>query len=347
MKKLLTIILALILTILMQPTYLGSQSQKTVIEDKFQRLNKSVSFAEELVMAFGNQAAKQLLLDAKKSIERSEDFFRRDQLVRAKYFIGQSQLSVTLAMKITFAIAGSSMLDQFDDLIKQAERATESCQKKETERLLSQAKKNQQMAVTAYQNQLARETLEYYRIGTFLAKRAMSLCDVKSNNARDQFLDEKNRFRKLLETAEKRLEENPSHEARLRINQAKNQARFALEAFDSKRYNQSLEFYYKATSLLLRAIELCESHAFRSIENTEVQMRKELSQLNDFISAIQEYYSGTKRKPARRLFRRALRMQKEAQLAFNNGRHGQFLKKCELSRHAVRKALTTLDSIEE
>lgn len=318
------------------------QQNKILIESELQRLKESFSFANELVTAFGNREARHLLDDAKRSIDNATEFYRLNRLDRAKYFILQAYRSIQLAMKITLNLSGRSLLEQLQDLIRQAEQAVEGTDNKEAERLLREAKKNLDMARTAYKNQMARETFEYYRIGTFLAKKALSLCTDRDKNTKDQFVEEKQRFEQLLQKAENRLAENPLKEAEQLIQNARKLGHQAVQAFQSQHYREGIEHYYRATRLLLRAIEYCESQATGS--DPKNKLENEIQSLNDLIASMEPKFADTKNVRAKMLFEHAVRMRSEAQSAQESGRYRMALRKSELARNALRRGIQMLES---
>jgi len=346
MKTLTNIILIFLFIILIFIESLLAQHNRIFIENELQRLNESLSFANELVLAFGNRQARQALQEAKRSMDKAIEQFRQNHLDRSKFLIGQSYDSITFAMNITFKLAGGSLLDRLRDLIRQVEQVVEGCENKEAARLLRKAKKNQQMALRSYRKHMIRETFEYYRLATFLARRALMLCDIKHKNLHDQFLEEKERFQQLLQKAENLCKENRSERAALLIQQARKQALQTHHAYNTKKYKQALEHYYKATRLLLRAIELCESRDFLSHDRLERKAQNELTLLNEFIESAQEKLAETRNARAKLLFQRALQLKKEAQQAFNMKRFIISLKKSELARNALGRAHHILNSSE-
>lgn len=342
MKSLISLILSFLFAFWMHPDSLLAQHTRIIIDNELRKLDESLSFANELVLAFGNRQARQAIREAKKSMDKAIEQFRLNRLNRSRFFINQSYRSITFAMKITLKLAGGSLLDRLRDLIGQVEQVVEGCENKEAERLLKKAKKNQQMAIRAYKNQMVRETFEYYRIGTFLVKRALNLCDNKNKNLSDQFFEEKERFHQLLQKAENLLKENPSEKAVLLIQQARKQALQTQHAYNRGKYKQSLEHYYKATRLLLRAIEICEFQNMLPRDRIESKAQNELTLLGELLESTEEKIAESKNVRAKLLFHRAQRLRKEAQIAFNAGRFRISIRKSKMARNALDRTFQIL-----
>ena len=83
MKNLLNIPLIFIIIFWTFPDSLLAQQNKKAIENEMQNLNESLAFANELVLAFGNRRARQVLQEAKRSMDRAIEQFRMNNLVRS------------------------------------------------------------------------------------------------------------------------------------------------------------------------------------------------------------------------------------------------------------------------
>jgi len=317
-----------------------TQFSRLSLQIQLRKLDEKLRYAEEIVTAYGGKAALDYLRQAKEMRTTALNLFHSPMPLRAAAFIKKAFFFLDLAIRTTLAKSGHRMAEQLEELIKQAEQAVVGCNNKEAERLLFQAKKNQERGLHILGQTRIEKGLEHIRLAYFLAEKVLKLCKKRKLDIEDNVLDEKEQFERLLERAQEAVEKTNNPQARDRIEKALNQAEQADKALLKRDFKRALEHYHNATRLLWRGIELAKSTETSSENLIAEKIQKELDLLDAAIEELSGRVSTAEdNQRAQFLYQRSLKLREEAQLAFSAGRLLIAQKKINMAQNAIGRAL--------
>jgi hypothetical protein len=314
-NKSLTISLTLLLLCSVLPDLGFSQNALLTIQVQLRKMDDRLGYANEIVRAYGGKAALDYLKQAREMRDLAYQYFESDRPLLIGVYIRKAYFYLELAIRTTLANSGNRMAEQLNEMLRKAEQIVADCPNREAQRLFLDAKKNQEDGLRKLNLGQIERGLEQMRIAYFLSEKVIKLCRQQSPDPADKVIEEKERFGQLLDRALQAVEQTNDTQAQTHISQALKQAEQAETAFQSRKYEKSLDHYYKASRILWRAIEITKTS---SNQNPDAALNSELERLNSALAALREQTSLNQK--AEFLFRRAEKLRDDAQIALNAGR---------------------------
>lgn len=310
--------------LLLIPCLAGAAFTQTEIglRGELEKLKALLETAREVVQTFGNEEARKLLADAEMLRQKAEQAFAERRWREANLRLMEARRLAEAAMELALRAPVQRLRTQLEELMRRAESEVIGSGNREAERLVQEARRNQQLGERALLNRSIRG-VEHFRLAITLLERALklvqgstgpSLPGERAERAR-QYLTE------LAQRAQEGLEQCRRPLARQVYEQALQQGRLAEEAFHRGEFLRAEKFFNGATRLLLRVIDLCP--ATGQALDAE-RLRRELQALRDALATAESQITSVSSRPgAAVLLDQARKLSREAEEALNQQRYQQ------------------------
>lgn len=257
-----------------------------------ERLKRLIETAHEVLTAYPNAQAQQLLLKAETLTKEIDQKLAAGNFALA---LAQTREAIGLVEKVIKLALESPLLRLRNRLLELAQRAeTEvlGSGNREAIRLAQEARKNQLLGEQAAMRMQPLQAAQHFQAAITLLERALKLTGRNPGSdlnpaeavqrAREYYLD-------LLKQLEERLPECGNPAARRLMDQIKKQMQFAEDALRQGDYVRAQSFYNNAVRLLLRALDLC---AAREVAQNAEALKAELAALREQLAAAEESRKG-------------------------------------------------------
>jgi hypothetical protein len=310
-----------------------------MVRRELERLDRLLETARQVVSAFENREARELILRAEALRKEAETHLspvrpRDEELLKALMLIRQAIDLTERAIKLGLEGPLTRLRNTVDDLMRRAEYAVIGSCNPEAERLLGEAKKNRAAAESVMNTQAPRRVFELYQISKTLTERALSLVEGRGSNVATTVNRAKERFSHLDARAREAIETSKNPAALQVYQQAIKQARAAEEALQQCKLLIAQQLYFGATRLLLRAIDLALGG-----QNIPENARKEVALVQDLIEAADEETKDRADARSQVLLERARTLVREAEAAVEQKQYREVRWRIELARNFVDKAM--------
>lgn len=299
------------------------------------KLDQQLQFARDLVQAFPNEKAENLLKKAFEERNKARLSFRQKRFNAVRAHVLQAKNFIDIALKLVLEGPVNRQRERLQELIRRADNIVVGSGNIKAEQLLRKAKSNQKLALQAFRERKFRQAVEFYRTAIFLAERSIALAGRRFKNIEERYIGEKERFEQLLERAKIKVEQSGGEEARRLLLQAVRQTQKAQEAVRKKNYPLAIDTYYQATRLLIRAIDLAEKEPLGLRRKVE----QELGRLEDLIFSAKDQIESSRNPRSQLLFKEALNFNSRARSAFQEGRFREAMSKADIAKKFLRQAV--------
>lgn len=307
------------------------------LRSELERLKALLATAAEVVQAFGGEEARKLLVEAEMQRQNAEQAFGERRWREAKARMLEARRLAEAAMELALRVPVQLLRTQLDELMRRAESEVIGSGNREAERLVQEARKNQQLGERALQDRSVRG-VEQYRLAIALLERALRLVHgsavasppgERAERAR-QYLAE------LAQRAQEGLQQCRRPMARQVYEQGLKQSRLADEAFRRGEYLRAEKFFNGATRLFLRVIDLCP--AATAVSESD-RLRRELNKLHEALATAEGGSVTMSSRPgAAVLLDQARKLSREAEEALTQQRYHQAARFIESGRNLIALA---------
>ncbi len=318
----------------------SAQSPSDVASQTIERLNRTIDQVKDLVEAFQNNRARQLVIEAEKFRDNAETALHNGELARVRALVNLAFARLKMATDITLAIPIRQLRNRLEELLQKADHYVLGSCNKQAERLLQEAKSYRDKALTGVTDSQTQQAAENYRLAVHLAKQAINVVDRTSDINRDQIQNERLKFENLSERARESVEKcNDDHAGRAR--QVFENAMIFAEKADKALRNCNLDLakklYNQSMLLLVRAMNLCPNRG--GADGVSLGKIK-LFQLRRKIEEAGEKISQSRDRSAITLYERAQKFADEAEIALSSaGAQGPNSDRTTLNKIALAEKL--------
>jgi len=303
------------------------------------RLDKRLKFAQDLLQTFPDNRARDLLKRAIQERDRAAAAISARRYREAQRCVIRANKFLDAALKIILAGPLNRQKERLDALIRQAENVVAGSGNRRAEELLRKAKHNRLLAIKNFQEKRFDKAMEFYRIAIFLAERSIELVEGRSRTIEEQYAKEEERFKELLERARTLVQEAGTRESQRLIHQAMEQAQRSRQAALRGDLRLALEFYYRATRLLIRAIDLAEGRPVGARRTVE----EEMEHLRDLTLSVRDRIESGENPRAKLLLGKAMTLERKARSAFDKGRYREALQQTRIAKDLIRQAVKLME----
>lgn len=303
------------------------------VQASFKKLEEQLSFAKELLASFPNRQAQQLIQKAQQLRDQARAASLRNRPVMALSNLRAAQLMIDQAVGMLIMVPLDRLKERLQELLRRAERVVPVSGNKEAERLLRMAQQNRQFGNRNTTLGDYRKTMEYYRVATFLAERAIDLAEGPKGNLQDRLQKEKERFEELLDRARFAVLTGKDEKAIKLLGKAEHQVGSIKDAINRGDFQLALSLYYSTTRLLLRVIDISEGKHVSARE----QAIEEVEVLIELINMVKDRFQESKNKRIIFLIDRAEKLYFKAQNDIESDRYLLALQKIERARGLLNR----------
>ncbi len=282
-----------------------------------ERLKRTVETAHEVLTAYPNERAQQLLLKAETLTKEIDQKIAAGNFVLALAQIREAISLVEKAIKLALESPLLRLHNRLQELLQRAETEVLGGDNREAIRLVREARKNKQLGEQAALRMQPLAAAQYFQAAIALLERALKLSGGNSGGegnpaelaqrARDYYLE-------LNKQLEERLPQCENPAARRLPDQIKKQMLLAEEAARKGEHALAVRFINNAIRLLLRALDLCAANAGKQDAGA---LAAEFNTVRELLAAAEEQLAVSHEPRARALldWARKLLLEAEADLA--------------------------------
>jgi len=302
------------------------------------RLDQKLLEVSELVAAFSNPGAAQLLQRAQQLREQAASRIANNMPRLAALDLQAASQLAEQAVKVALEAPLQRLRSQLEELLRRAENEVIGSGQRDAEQFLQQAKKAQAGAEEALKAMTYRRAIDFYRLAINLAQRSLDLAHGRGANTGASAADsERDQFETLAVRAREAVEGSQNASARNIYDQAIKQGRSADNSMRSGHPAMALQLYHGAIRLLLRAIDLANS----GTAGAATRLEGDLALLEDLISSAERQLESRRDPRGALLITRARILVNEARQALDRKNEGEAEWRLTLARNFVSKALRT------
>jgi len=327
-RKMMKWLLCMLATIAILQPVLPAQAQDPIRQQiirELANLDRLISEATDLLVAFPNARANELLQKAKQLREQAATNLLGGRLLQARFDIRAATSFIEQAMKFALNAPVQRLKSQLEELMRRADSEVIGSGNREAELLLHQAKKAQTFAEQALSAGFVRRAVDFFRLAISLVQKALTLL-----NPAD---DERRQFENLAARARETIETTQDSPARVIYDQAAKQGRDAELSMRNGKPAAARRLYAGAVRLLLRAIDLAGAM------NSTNRLENEAALLEDLIGSAEKQLEGTNDTRAMKLISRARLVIAEARRALLQKNEQQAEWRLALARSLVSQAM--------
>ena len=311
-----------------------SQTRNDLIR-ALEQLNRDLERVRELVLSFDNLRAKQLVDAAQKLRNEAVSVIEHREFSVAAAKIKMANGLLEQAVKITLDKPVHRLQRRLEELMRQADHIVLGSHHKEAERILREAKSNQEAGKKAFGAHNFKRAVEHLRVAITLTERSIKLVQRSVDFVTDKFIEQKRRFESLRTRAQEIVEQSHDRRSKQIFHQAMKLASSAEEAFRNRNFELAQKFYNQSVLLLLRSMDIASGVSPTVVDRSKIA----LNRLTHLIEDSRETIAKSNRPRARKLLERAMRFKREAELALTEGRSYKALWKIDLAENMIQKAL--------
>jgi len=299
-------------------------------------LEKLLAEATELLVAFPNTQANDLIQKAKQLRDQAATHLANGRILQARLDIRAAMQYVEQALKLALASPVQRLKLQLEDLMRRADYEVIGSGNRDAEQLLQQGKKAQASAELAMVNGSFRRAVDYFRLAIGFVNRALNAVKGNLSSAGpDEAESVRQQFENLAARARETLDAKPNAAAQAIYDQALKQARDAESALSNGRKVAARQLFAGAVRLLLRSIDLAGAGTM----NPKNRLEGELSLLTDLIASTENQLEEQNDARGMMLVGRARLLVDDARRALARGNEPEAEWRLGLARSFVSKAM--------
>ncbi len=303
------------------------------ITRRIQRLNADIERVRELAVSFKSEKALELVMRAERERNSAVALAREGKFVQANARIGVANRLLEQAAKLLLGRPLRQMRSQVRELLRRADDTVPRSQNKQALRILNKAKQNRDAAERNVAEMKVERAVEHFRVAKTLAEQAIQMASQSPVNAVDKIRDEKRKFEALKERARDAVDRSQNPQALRIFQQAVEISHKAEDALKSGHFETAKRLLNQSVLLLLRALDLASDNQ----DDLMTRAERALSNLQNLLNTADEAMSQNPGSGAQRLVQRAKRLEREANLALQNGSPNTALWKVDLAGRLLQR----------
>ncbi len=312
-------------------------TQAQAAKQELQRFQQRLDAVQEILRAYRNRKAEELVMQAQKLAEQAHEMFRRRRYMEARQTIMQAQRMLEEAIRTALFDPLRRLVSRLQVLMRKAESQVLSGGNFEAGRFLNKARDLQRKAEAARRRGELFQAVERYRLAIWYVEKALSYGQPQNAPITDVRMDmnqsERQRFENLAARVRTAVEHSGNRTAQTIFEQAQRQARKADDAYQSGRKQLALDLMNGAYRLLLRALDL----ASRQQQRRPAALQNELASLTEMLRRAESLQlQGAQGAVVLRRVRQNLR---QAEQSLQQHRYGEAASYLKLARGLLTRIL--------
>jgi len=335
MKLKINIILLILTVVCLWDNVLFAQNRMP-IPQRFEIAQKRLEFARDIQASINDRQAGDLLADAGINLRRARRQFRAGRLLFANRSLNKANNSISQALKILLREPIKQRREKLKALISEAENIVPNSGNPEAQKTLDRGLVNASLAAKAFQRNNFQKSLKHYNQAYFLIQKAIDQVRNNEQTAGQEADNESYRFDQLLSKNMDIISSSTNETVHRNKQLAMKLARKAEAARQNADFRTAIDFYHKATRLLLRALDIAQGKAERST----IRVYEEVALLDELIDNYEPRIKDRQfDEQTSFLVSRVKQLQDEAHQALDDKNYDQALVKAQFARDMVERLL--------
>ncbi|MGQ9853204.1 MAG: hypothetical protein ACUVTG_07385 [Candidatus Oleimicrobiaceae bacterium] len=245
------------------------------------QLDRQLERAAQLLAGSEDPTLKAMLEQARQLRARAGEEIARGRHEQAAAHIAEARRVLDQLMARLLRSPVHQLGEQLQELLQQAEHVVPGSGNMEAQRLLAQARQQQERAAEALRQQRYQAAGEHYRVALYFGRRALDLVQGGGGAARDRVQEAREQYRLLLEVAEQAVARTGNPMARRSLEQARRHGLLAARTLQRGDAAMAWELYHQSIRMLLRCISLAEGEVATPRQQAEEEVHQVADLLED------------------------------------------------------------------
>ena len=194
-----------------------AQSPNDVATQTIERLNRTIEQVKDLIEAFKNDRAGQLVMQAEQLRNEALADIQHGELTKARTKVNLAFSLLKRATELALAVPVRRLQSQLEELLQRGDHYVLGSCNKQAERLLQEAKSYRDKALNGASLGNTQGAAEHYRVAVQLVYQAIKIVNKTTDINRDRIQNERLKFENLSERARESVDKcNGDHARRAR-----------------------------------------------------------------------------------------------------------------------------------
>ncbi|UCE06006.1 MAG: hypothetical protein JSW07_20855 [bacterium] len=254
------------------------------LKKKWNLVSRKLEFAKELQISFHDQSTGELLSTAEFKLRRARNLIQARRPLLANRFIKDAENLINQAMR---HLLGEPVRDRSEKLARKIQQAKKIVSKSNIQQaydLLDKGVQNKSIAEQSFKAGEFQKALKHFRQAEFQVQKSIDIVKNRDNSTKQQAREEAQRFDQLVAQAKVVISRSTNQTVQKNYRSAIKLSQDAERAKSEGNFRLAIDFYHKATRLLLRAIDLAEGKTDRSASRAY----EEVASLEELIENIRQ-----------------------------------------------------------
>ena len=284
--------------------------QRRQLQTQVENLKQRILQVEQLLQAFNNNAARNVLLEAKKLGEQIESEFRQGRYGNVLALIRTANNTLDRILAIATDGTLKRLVSELKQVMQQADFEVLGGGNKEAERILRSAKQLHERAEASLQAGKVQKAYEQFTVAITFARQALDM-------VHDACQRERAQFQNMVTRAQNAIDASQNDQAKRISEQAFKSYKLAEQACQEGRSQAAAQLYNRAMRLLLRAIDLTSSGGAAL---NEAELKIELETAREMLASVKSRFDANDQQRGQALLQRAEENIRNAESLLANGR---------------------------
>ncbi len=245
------------------------------------QLDRQLERAAQLLAGSDDPTLKAMLEQARQLRARASEEIAGGRHEQAAAHIAEARRVLDQLMARLLRGPVHQLGEQLQELLRQAEQVVPGSGNMEAQRLLAQARQQQERAADALRQQRYQAAGEHYRVALYLGRRALDLVKGSGGAGKDRVQEAREQYRLLLEVAEQAVARTDNPMAKRSLEQARRHGLLAARTLQRGDTAMAWELYHQSIRMLLRCISIAEGEVATPRQQAEEEVHRVADLLQD------------------------------------------------------------------
>lgn len=284
MKSYRHIFLVFILFLIVANLSFAIAQTRQPLKRKYNLILHKLEFAKEVQLSLRDRSTIELLNSAENKLNQAQNQIQARRILPANRMMNEAETAINQALVM---LLQEPMQKRTRKLTQQIDEATIVVRKSGDQNaidLLEKGIENKTIAVQAYRDAKFQDAIRYFKKAERQVQIALDTVQNKDKSVAEKTRDEADQFNKLFSRAKPSLANSSNPTVQRNFRSAVKLSQEAEQAQTNGNYRLAIEFYHKATQLLLRALDLAEGKADRAASRAY----EEIAAMDELIEKIRQ-----------------------------------------------------------
>jgi hypothetical protein len=254
------------------------------LKRKYNLIVRKLEFAKEVQLSFRDRSTIELLSTAESKLNQARNQMQARRFLPANRMMNEAETAINQALVMLLQEPMHKRTRKLNQQIDEATQVVRNSDNRDAIDLLEKGIENKTIAVQAYRDAKFQDAIRYFKKAERQVQMALDSVKNKDKSVEENARDEADQFNKLLARAKPTLANSSNPTIQRNYRSALKLSQEAELAQTGGNYRLAIEFYHKATQLLLRTIDLAEGKADRAASRAY----EEIAAMDELIEKIRQ-----------------------------------------------------------